>query len=153
RRTENPRAAAAADIGQARVLVRLRQPGEAKNLLYSVLLRSGSPELRGQALLGDARYLLALTLTLDALKPGKPGPLSDSLAEYTATDWPVDAALEWVGAQSEAKPGEPDKPGKDAKGDEDADRKEGNFVLLVGASDDPESKRVSAGVSQGALPR
>jgi tetratricopeptide (TPR) repeat protein len=154
RRTENPRAAAAADIGQARVLVRLRRPVEAKNLLYPVLLRSAAPELRGQAYLADARYLLALTLTLEALKPEKPGPLSDALAEYTATDWPVEAALDWVGAPAEAKPEKPDKPDKETRaGDEEQGEKGGNFVLLVRSADDPESKRVSADVSQATLLR
>src|SRR5439155_6647417 len=122
---------------------------EAKNLLYPVLLRSAAPELRGQAYLGDARYLLALTLTLEALKPEKPGPLSDAPADYTATDWPVEAALDWVGAPGEAKP---DKPGEEAKaGDEAGEGEDGNYVVLVQSADDPESKRVSAGVSQGTL--
>jgi tetratricopeptide (TPR) repeat protein len=155
RRTENPRAAAASDIGQARVLVRLRKPVEAKNLLYPLLLRSATPELRGQACLADARYLLALTLTLEALKPEKPGPLSDAPADYTATDWPVEAALDWVGAATEAKPETPDKPddaGKETKaGDKGGESKDTNYVVLVGSADDPQSGRVTAAVSQGAL--
>src|SRR5262249_8065098 len=78
--TENPRARAAAEIGQARVLLRTHKPAEAKDLLYGLVLRSGSPELKDQPCVGDARYLIALLLSQQALKTEKPGPLSDALA-------------------------------------------------------------------------
>ncbi|HKI37921.1 MAG TPA: tetratricopeptide repeat protein [Gemmataceae bacterium] len=143
-RTENLRSRAAAEIGQARVLIRQRKAAEAKDLLYPLLLRSGTPGLRDQACLGDARYLLALTLTLEALKPEKPGPLSDALADYTAADWPVEAALDWVGAVKEGK-GE-----KSARaGDTARDEKDANYVGVERTG--PDSMRVSAAVSQGTL--
>src|SRR5262249_2349193 len=74
--------------------------------LHPVLLRPGPPALRDQASPGDARYLLALALTLEVPNPEKPSPLSDALADYAATDWPVEAALGWVAAAKEEK----DKP-------------------------------------------
>jgi tetratricopeptide (TPR) repeat protein len=155
RRTENPRAAAAAEIGQARVMIRLRRPGEAKNLLYPLLLRAGTSELRTQPYLADARYLLALTLTLDALHGEKPGPLSDALADYTATDWPVETALDWVGTVAEEKSDRAKPSGetvKETKADATAEpEKDGNFLMLLESGTGPQSLHMSAAVSQGTL--
>jgi len=152
-RTEHPRAAAAAQIGQARVLLRLRQPAEAKNLLYPLLLRSGTPELRDQPYFGDARYLLGLTLSLALQGPEKPGPLSDALAEYTASDWPVEAALEWVGTPREAKPDAAARPGEGTRAERPAaGEPDSDYVLAVHQGLGSES-RVSAAVPQTSLPR
>lgn len=157
-RTENPRAAAAAEVGQARLLIRQRKPAEAKNLLYPLLLRSGTPDLRDQAYLGDARYLLALTLTLEVLNPEKPGPLSDALADYAATDWPVEAALDWVAAAKEPAPDKPARPADTAKEAEPSKAEEpgqgekaGNYVVVRQTGQGPEQVWVSAAVPQGTL--
>jgi hypothetical protein len=155
RRTENPRAVAAAEIGQARVMIRLRRAGEAKNLLYPLLLRAGTSELRTQPYLADARYLLALTLTLDALHGEKPGPLSDALADYTATDWPVETALDWVGTVAEAKSDRARPSGeavKEMKAEATVEpEKDGNFLMLLESGTGPQSLHMSAAVSQGTL--
>ncbi len=134
-RTENPRNKAAAEVGQARVLVRRRKPAEARDLLYPLLLRSGDPALKDQPCVADARYLLALTLTLDTHKPEKPGPLSDAPADYTATDWPVEAALDWVRLGSEAKAEAAAQP-----------EKESNYVGVDRSGSGPDAMRVSAAV-------
>ncbi len=143
--TERPRARAAAEIGQARVLLRQRRPADAKGLLYPLLLRCGTAELRDQPYLGDVRYLLGLALTLEAVKPERPGPLSDGLAEYTATDWPVEAALGWLAAPKEEKD-EGAKPKDEAQkpGEKDA-----NFVGVERTGTD--SMRVTATVSEGTM--
>jgi tetratricopeptide (TPR) repeat protein len=143
--TERPVTRAAAEIGQARLLIRQRRASEAKAVLYPLLLRSGTPELRDQPYLADARYLLALALTLEAVKPEQPGPLSGALAEYTLTDWPVEAALAWV-----APPKEEKEEGQKPKGEgQKTEAKDANFVGVERSG--PDSMRVTANVSEGTL--
>jgi tetratricopeptide (TPR) repeat protein len=108
-RATNARTTAAAEVGQARVLIRLHRPEEARNLLFALLLRSGQPELAKQPFLADARYLLALTLTLGVMGTEKPGPLTDALAQCTATDWPIETALDWVKPVQDGPPAAPEK--------------------------------------------
>lgn len=88
--------AGAAQVGQARAWVRMRRPAEAKQLLYDLLLRSGRGGLRDQPLLAEVRYLLALALSMEALRAEKPGPLNEALAAHTPADWPVERALDWA---------------------------------------------------------
>jgi TolA-binding protein len=117
------RAATAAQLGQARTWIRLKRPAEAKDLLYDLMLRSADPNLRehvivdatrasrsSQALLADARYLLALALTLEAGRPGRPSPLNDSLASHTATDWAVERLLDAAAPTQERAPAVMESP-------------------------------------------
>ncbi len=95
--------AAAAQLGQARAWIRMRRPAEAKVLLGDLIVRSAQPVLRDQPYLVDARYLLGLALTVEALRPGKPGPLVDQAATHTATDWPVERSLDWIAAAKDVE--------------------------------------------------
>jgi tetratricopeptide (TPR) repeat protein len=148
--TERPRARAAAEVGQARALLRQRRPSESKALLYPLLLRSGAPELRDQSYLGDARYLLALALTLETAKPERPGPLSDAPAGYAAAAWPVEAALGWLAAPVPGPlslvPGEEQGARDQGQGTRD---KGANFIGVERTG--PGSIRVTADVSEGTL--
>jgi tetratricopeptide (TPR) repeat protein len=87
--------ASAAQLGQARAWLRMRRPAAGKVLLADLLLRSGDPALRGHALLGDARYLLALALSLEALGVRRAGIDSDAPVTHTSSDWSLDRALTW----------------------------------------------------------
>jgi tetratricopeptide (TPR) repeat protein len=111
-RSPAPALAAAAQLGQARVWIRMRRPVEAKPLLGDLIMRSAQPVLRNQAYLADARYLLGLALTVEALRPVKPTPLVDGVAAHTATDWPVERALDWVTAIKDTE-GANLEPGED----------------------------------------
>jgi tetratricopeptide (TPR) repeat protein len=107
---QNPRAAAAAEMGLVRISLRLHRPTEAKNLLYSVLLRSALPEVKEAHFPGDVRYLLALSLGLEATRSEtRPDALNDALAEDSATDWPVELALDWVQPRTSDAPAKPHK--------------------------------------------
>jgi tetratricopeptide (TPR) repeat protein len=72
-------AQAAAQVGQARIWLRLRKTAEAKLVLYALNLRSGQEPLRSHALLGEVKYLLALTLLQEAV-PGADGdPVQETM--------------------------------------------------------------------------
>ncbi len=116
-RTGQASLSAAAQLGQARTWVRMKRPSEAKTLLYDLMLRSAQPGIRDQTIgdaartgqpaqpfLADVGYLLALALTLEALHPVKPGPLNDSLASHTSTDWAVERLMDSVAPPQEREP-------------------------------------------------
>jgi tetratricopeptide (TPR) repeat protein len=92
----SPIVAAAAQVGQARALLRLGQPAEARALLYPVLLRSAAPELVGRAFLADARYLLALGAAREAQEATKPGSLLDAMLAPPVVAGPPADYLAWV---------------------------------------------------------
>jgi tetratricopeptide (TPR) repeat protein len=94
-RSPNPRAAAAAELGQARVLEQQGRLADARILLAALLLRSAQPALLKQPLLANARYSLALDLARETLPSTRPEPLNAALA-YPVIDWPLDLALEWA---------------------------------------------------------
>src|SRR5579885_629317 len=110
-RTANRQAAAAAQLGQARVWVRMRRPAEARAALYDLLLRPSGSSPRDQAVRADARFLLALALTQEAWHAGRPGPLSDAVAAHRANDWSVERVLDWA-----APPRGPEPPPVGAEG-------------------------------------
>jgi tetratricopeptide (TPR) repeat protein len=139
---ENPRAVTAAQVGLARLSLRLHRPTEAKNLLYSVLLRSALPELKEARFSGDIRYLLALALGLEATRSEtRPDALNDALTDDTATDWPVELALDWVQSETSDAPAKP--------------RKASDFVIVSQPDTKPgrgvERASVSATVAPGLL--
>ena len=178
---DHPVAVGAAQVCQARILIRLRKPAEAKNLLFQLLLRSGQPELKDQPYLADAHYLTGLALTLEAASFDRPGPLNDTPAAYTASAWPVESTLHWVTPTVEpkaapageardagqgavqltstgddkkpGKPPAPEKPKVPAKGDEEAAKKArlSNYVVVHQPSPGPGQALVSAMVPQGPL--
>lgn len=111
-RNSSPQASAAAQLGQARVWVRLRRPAEAAPLLGDLILRSAQLGLRNGPFLADARYLLAFALSAEALPDQKPQPYSDAPAGRTGMEWPVDRFLKWADLPHAAvKPAAPSKPG------------------------------------------
>lgn len=89
------RLAGAAQLGQARVWLRTGRPVESKALLCNLILRSGQPALRGQPFLADTHYLLGMAMTQEALGSGLPGPFDDRPVRQSASDWPLDRALDW----------------------------------------------------------
>jgi tetratricopeptide (TPR) repeat protein len=95
-RSGDPFVVATAELGQARVWLRLRQPLDAKTLLYKLLLDSGEAQAADSPLLADTRYQLALALTMEAVRAEEPGPLNDALASPSTTDWSFDEALTYV---------------------------------------------------------
>jgi tetratricopeptide (TPR) repeat protein len=95
-RTDAPRSAAAGQLGQARVYLRMRRLADAKVLLCDLLLRSAQPALREQSLLAYAQYLLALALAFEATQ-GPPDLLRSTPVSHTGTDWPLEDAVDWVG--------------------------------------------------------
>jgi tetratricopeptide (TPR) repeat protein len=125
-----PRAAAAGQLGQARVYVRLRKPEEAKSLLYDLVLRSNQTGLREQPFLGDVAYLLGLASILQTTRPPRPGPLHDSVISHTGTDWPVERALGFLAGREE--------PAVEQTG--------GAYVLVERAGSTPEAFAVRASV-------
>ncbi len=92
-RDASKRLAAAAELGQARVWVRMRKPVEAKRLLCDLILRGGEPALREHDMIGDARYLLALALSAEVTRPGTPGPLKDEIAPSHIPEWSAERLL------------------------------------------------------------
>jgi len=102
--------AAAAQMGQARVWVRLRRPTEARPLLGDLILRSAQPGLREGPFLADARYLLALAVSAEALPAARPAPYNGAPAGRVGTEWPVERFLDWATAAKGA--GKPPRPGK-----------------------------------------
>jgi tetratricopeptide (TPR) repeat protein len=90
-----PRTAAIALLGQARVWLRMRRPGESKALLCDLLRRSALPDLREQPFLADARYLLALAAPLEILPNQSPGPFHDNPVTPLTSDWSLERALDW----------------------------------------------------------
>ncbi len=94
-KTSNVAATAAADVGQARVFYRTRRPTEAVALLCRLLLQSARPELRELPALGDARYLLALSLA-QRDTPQSPTGRIDALMHRPPQDWALDRVLDWV---------------------------------------------------------
>lgn len=95
-RMDAPRTVAAGQLGQARVYLRMRRLGDAKVLLYDLLLRAAQPSLREQSFLADARYLLALALAFEATQQ-QPDPLRSTPVSHAGTDWPLEDAVDWVG--------------------------------------------------------
>jgi len=95
--------AAAAQLGQARLYLRLQRSPEAKALLWDLLLKTSSPALREQPLVDDVHYLLALALSKDAL-PSRKGPAEyDELASFQPEDWTIERFLEWLTLPNDAK--------------------------------------------------
>ena len=74
----------------------MRRPGEVKTVLGGLILRSAQPELRDLPCLAEAKYFLALALTVEASPADKPGPHDDCVASHLATDWPVERVLDWA---------------------------------------------------------
>jgi tetratricopeptide (TPR) repeat protein len=103
-----PEAAAAAQLGQARVWVRLRRAAEGKKLLCDLILRSAQPGLRRHPLFEDAHYLLALALTTNALGSERPGPLNESVIGPLAPDLRLERVLAWAERSKETEPEPPD---------------------------------------------
>lgn len=95
------RSAAIAALGQARVWLRMRRAAESKALLCDLLRRSALPALRGQPFLEDARYLLALAAPLELLPHEPPGPLNETPVCPLTSDWSLDRALDWDGANQQ----------------------------------------------------
>ncbi len=109
-----PTIVAAGQVGQARIWIRMRKLVEAKKLLCDLTLRSGHPGLEEHPLLADARFLLALTASLENVHNEKPGAANDALAAYTLTDWPLERVLKWadvVQARGDTKEKVQQKPG------------------------------------------
>ena len=74
-----------------------------------------------------------------------PATISDALAEYSSTDWPVEAALSWLAAPKEEKDegqGPKDEGQKPKDEGEKIEAKEANFVGVERSG--PESMRVTA---------
>ena len=94
RRSPSSLMACAAQLGQARVWLRRRRPGEGKELLGNLLLRSGEPSLRDHPLVADARYLLALALAREYLE-SQPADVVEPPLSHTASDWSLERALSW----------------------------------------------------------
>ena len=100
-RSTNPNMSWSAQLGQARVWLRLRKSVEARGLLSNLILKSAEPALPEQRFLAEARYLMAFTLTLEAWNPDRPGPNNDSVIGHAAGDVPAECALDWLTAAKE----------------------------------------------------
>lgn len=145
---EGPAVLAPTELGQARVFLRKGKVNEAKGLLCPLLLRSGQPALKDKPYLTDAHYLLALALAVEASPGEPPGPLSDGLATYTAADWHVDAAFDWMPIPREsAKPKEGDSgtPGATPA------KEERDFVAVVQPGPSAEASTLRASLPPGPL--
>jgi len=112
-RSNLPCVQAAAQLGLARVYLRLRQPLEAKSLLGHLILQSAQPTIRDLPLFADAHYMLGFALTAEAWHADPPGPFNDSVVEPTDSELPVDRVLDWIVPGKEAGKANPE-PGADA---------------------------------------
>lgn len=101
----DPRIADAAELGQARVAVRMGKPEEATRLLYGLLLRSEQLAEGDETPVAEIRYWLALALTRQALPVQKTAAL-DEVVGHAPSDWSVERALDWVSLVQEPGPKE-----------------------------------------------
>ena len=107
----------------------MRKPAEAKRLLCGLILRSAEPVLRDHELIGDARYLLALALSGEIVRPGTPGPLKNEIAPSRISDWPAEWLLALAPTGKAAEP-----PPKEATETEIAVRRVGPTVADIHVS-------------------
>src|ERR1700722_8365847 len=86
--TVDSRMVAACRVGQARIYVRKNQTGEAKALLYPIILQAGQPGRYDAALLAEARYLLGIALSQEAFAEQRISTLDEQLAKADVVNWP-----------------------------------------------------------------
>jgi tetratricopeptide (TPR) repeat protein len=86
--------AQAALVGQARVLLRLGEAAEAANLLFPFLLQNDQPGRVPEELAAEARYLLALSASFQALPRGPNGPLDPGVVRSPLGSWNVRPLLD-----------------------------------------------------------
>lgn len=94
-RSNSPLMVSAAQLGQARVWLRMRRHTQGKVLLCDLILRAGDPVASDPVLLANARYMLALALALEATEALPDSPTEDALANHSPSDWSMDEALKW----------------------------------------------------------
>jgi tetratricopeptide (TPR) repeat protein len=97
------RMVAACQVGQARIYVRKNQPGEAKALLYRILLQAGQPARYEASLLAEARYILGLALSQEAFAEQRIAALDEQLAKADLVNWPIAHSLGWTPSAAEVK--------------------------------------------------
>lgn len=94
---------AAARLGQARVLVRMKKPAPAKEILYRLLLLSGEPRQRDNpALLAEIRYWLGLALVQEASPSSPKSESFDEVLHSSFKEWPIDRGLDLIGSGRES---------------------------------------------------
>jgi tetratricopeptide (TPR) repeat protein len=108
-RSAVPQTTSAAQLGQARVWIRMRRPEEAKAVLRDLVLNSANPILRDLPQLQDARYLFALAHTISRGNQDKPSSFHLVVVGFTTSDWSVDRYLTWATPETPAEKGDLDK--------------------------------------------
>ena len=99
--TSDPRVTAACQVGQARIYVRKNQTGEAKALLYPIILKAGQPGRYEASLLAEARYLLGIALSQEAFAEQRIAALDEHLAKADLSNWPIVHSLAWTSGAAE----------------------------------------------------
>jgi tetratricopeptide (TPR) repeat protein len=92
--------AAAAQLGQARVYLRLKRSSEGRDLLWDLLLKSASPTLRDEPMVADVRYLLALAASADASAQRKQ---NQDMVSFKVEDWTIERFLDCVALPKDVK--------------------------------------------------
>jgi tetratricopeptide (TPR) repeat protein len=102
-KTTSLRKAAAAQTAQARIQLRQNHTVEAKTLLYPILLQAGHPGRFDPAMLAEARYLLAISLSHEAFTDHRLSALDEPLVHLSQASWPIVHSLDWLTSVAEAR--------------------------------------------------